>query len=66
MSVDTKTLADKEYLGDGVYAGNDGWNVWVWASDGVEVTYGPVAFEPGTLEALIRYNRRIRGITSVV
>lgn len=59
-------LEDKTYLGDGVYAGNDGWHVWVWASDGYVVTAGPVAFCPETLASLVEYNRRIRGITSRV
>lgn len=59
-------LEDRTYLGDGVYAGNDGYQVWVWASDGSNVTSGPVALEGEVMEALVNYNRRIRGITSRV
>lgn len=62
----TKSLDDPQFLGDGLYCGNDGWLVWVWTSDGLSVTAGPLAFEPETLAALVDYNRRIRGITSRV
>ena len=66
MNVDVKKLEDKQYLGDGLYCGNDGWSIWVWSSDGENLTHRPVALEPETLEALVQYNRRIRGITSRV
>lgn len=28
-------LHDKRYLGDGVYAGFDGYHIWIWTSDGI-------------------------------
>ncbi len=43
-----------EYLGDGLYAAFDGYQIWVMSSNGIEVL-DEVAFEPSTLSALLRY-----------
>jgi hypothetical protein len=43
----------KRYLGDGAYAGFDGYQIWVWAErDGI--THA-VALEPGTMASLAKY-----------
>lgn len=56
MSRNADRFHNVEYLGDGVYAGHDSYEVWVWASNGVNET-PPVALEPGTLHSLIQYAR---------
>jgi hypothetical protein len=56
LPVDIDTLADKAYLGDGLYCGLDtAGYIWVWAHNGLRLTYGPVAFEPATMTALSNY-----------
>ena len=46
----------KRYLGDGVYAGFDGYQIWVWAErDGREHA---VAFEAATLASLAKFRLR--------
>jgi hypothetical protein len=49
----------KRYLGDGVYAGFDGYQIWVWTTglDGVEHA---IAFDPGTLASLARYTADLK------
>ncbi len=42
------------YIADGVYAGFDGWQIWIWTSNGVEES-APIALEWRTFEALKRY-----------
>jgi len=50
-------LKEHEYLGDAVYASNDGWHVWlhVGAHDVAPV----VALEPQVLQALFKYVEKI-------
>ena len=48
---------DERYLGDGVYASHDGYNIWVRAErNGFEHA---VAFEPGLIRLLVRYEQDI-------
>jgi hypothetical protein len=56
MNMDLKA---KDYLGDGIYCGFDGYQVWLWASNGTEETE-PIALEPGTLIRLNQYAERVR------
>lgn len=51
-------LRDVVYLGDGVYAGHDGYQVWVYTQEG-----NRIALEPPVLEALLAYDKRIRTVT---
>lgn len=60
MSRNADRFRDVAHLGDGTYAGHDGYQVWVWASDGLHET-APVALEPGVLTALVQYAQR-RGV----
>jgi hypothetical protein len=46
-------LHEHEYLGDAVYASNDGWQIWLHLND--HNSPAIVALEPKVLEALIRY-----------
>lgn len=48
------------YLGDGVYAGYDGWGVWLHANDHLHPT-DKVYLEPEVLDSLNRYFRRCEG-----
>ena len=51
-------MRDEIYLGDGVYAGQDGYHIWIWTSDGV--TKGkPIALEPRVLDALSAYRSEL-------
>jgi hypothetical protein len=43
----------KCYLGDGAYAGFDGYHIWVW-TEREEGTHA-IAFEPETMAALTHY-----------
>ena len=53
-----KGLKLQRYLGDGVYAGFDGYQIWVWAErEGREHT---VAFEAETLASLARYTADLK------
>lgn len=45
----------ERYLGDGVYATFDGWQVWIYASNGVRETER-IALEPAVLAALLKYH----------
>ena len=52
---------EKTYLGDGVYASFDGYQVWIWTSNGIENS-PRIALEPGVLDALNAYDRRCRTV----
>lgn len=52
-------LHDIEYLGDGAYAGHDGWQMVTFTHDGYRVL-NRIAFPPdGTFERLKRYGDRL-------
>ena len=56
----SKELQDKKYLGDGVYYGHDGFQIWLWTSNGVhEENF--IAIEPHLIEVLQKYVDRLRG-----
>lgn len=50
-------MSDMDYLGDGVYAGHDGIQVWLTVNDHRNEPL--VALEPKVLESLIRYAKRV-------
>jgi hypothetical protein len=50
------SLPQEKYLGDGVYASFDGFNIWLAANDH---TNKVVALEPSVLEAVMRYARNV-------
>jgi len=56
--VNIEDLKEKDYLGDGVYCGFDGFQIWIWTSNGVRESEA-IALEPYTLLALHRYMVRI-------
>ena len=47
-------MNDETYLGDGVYAAQDGYHIWIWTSDGIDKSK-PIALEPQVLDALTKY-----------
>ena len=51
-------MEDQIYLGDGVYAGQDGYHIWVWTSDGIN-NGKPIALEPQVLDSLFAYRARL-------
>jgi len=51
-----------EYLGDGVYASFDGYQVWLHV--GRHDSPPVVALEPAVLRALVEYDKRMREDTS--
>ena len=55
----TDHFQEARYVGDGVYAGHDGYQVWVWTSNGV-VESEPIALETEVLEKLVRFNDELR------
>ena len=48
----------REYLGDGVYAGWDGYHLWLTTENGITVT-NRIALEPTVLATLDLYRRRL-------
>lgn len=52
------TEIKKEYIGDGVYANFDGFNIVLTAENGICAT-DTIYLEPSVLEALNRYAKRI-------
>ena len=48
----------REYLGDGVYADFDGYQVWVFTHDGYRTTERIALPNDGTFTALMRYAAR--------
>lgn len=51
-------MEDKIYLGDAVYAGQDGYHIWIWTSDGIADSK-PIALEPAVLDALFAYRSEL-------
>lgn len=47
-------LTDKSYLGDGVYCGFDGYQIWIWTFDGIKEK-NFIAIEPHVLDLLNNY-----------
>lgn len=52
--------ANKEYLGDGVYASMDEYGITLTTENGVR-TSNTIFLEPVVFSALIGYEKRIRG-----
>lgn len=50
-------LSDLDYLGDGVYAGHDSYQVWVYTHNGERVQQR-IALDPRVLAELVNYARR--------
>lgn len=42
------------YLGDGVYAGNDGYQIWIWVQDS-----NAIALEPRVMANLKQYEKML-------
>ena len=55
-------LRDMEYLGDGVYAGVDGYQIWVVAFDGISVNARVALPADGTFQNLLRKGTRHYGL----
>ena len=47
---------ERQYLGDGVYAEFDGYQIWLLTSDGYSIT-NRIALEPSVFHALVRFLR---------
>lgn len=46
-----------QYVGDGVYALHDGYQVWIWATDGIHST-ARIALNPDTFQSLYAFARQ--------
>ena len=57
--MNTDHLQDKDYLGDGVYVGHDGYHVVLWLEGAGFYGTDTVALDPPALEALDRYRKRV-------
>lgn len=51
-------MKDETYLGDGVYAAQDGYHIWIWTSDGISNSKA-IALEPPVLDALNAYREHL-------
>lgn len=60
----TESLKHKQYLGDAVYAGFDGYHVWIWLAESHEERSARdgIALEPSVLAALDRYREWLKEI----
>lgn len=52
----------KTYLGDGVYAEYDGYNIWLYTSDGIKESE-KIAIERGTYNHLVDYAASLWNMT---
>ncbi len=62
MSINLRNLATNptvEYLGDGVYATFDGYQIWLHVSNGLRIT-NQVALEPTVFDALRHYENNLQ------
>lgn len=55
------TAPVQAYIGDGCYASYDGFQVWLWTSDGIRET-NRIALEPQTYVALLRFTEQFWNI----
>lgn len=51
----------RAYLGDGVYASFDGYQVWVWTSDGI-MDSKKIALDPDIIASLVSFYERERSV----
>jgi len=51
-------LTHKQYLGDGVYVGYDGYHVWLYTDTGIAVT-NQIALEPPVLRNLAEWQNNL-------
>lgn len=49
----------KQYIGDGVYAEDDGWDIILTTEDGITV-HNTIVLEPSVVESLERYIAAVR------
>ena len=61
IDVSTKPPAGRVYLGDGVYADFDGYQVWIWTSNGIRESER-IALEPSVIRNLLDYAKRVGGV----
>jgi hypothetical protein len=54
-----ESLKQPEYLGDGLYVSWDGWQIRLYAHNGVEAT-NEVFLEPEVLVAFLRYTQNLK------
>lgn len=59
MKIKLDELQQTEYLGDGVYAGHDSYQIWIVTHNGIE-TQDAIALEEGTFQALVAYRNKLR------
>lgn len=51
-------VTDKDYIGDSVYVGHDGYHIWLWLDNGFGPK-SPIALEPHLFDALMHYKERV-------
>ena len=59
MSDENPMFRDPSYLGDGVYAGHDGYQIWLHTNHHANPT-DRIALEPAVMNALILYAEGLR------
>lgn len=58
--INSKELDDVQYLGDGVYAGRHGKNIWVFLSDGTQENDNSfICIQPQVMKKLDVYNKTV-------
>ena len=55
-------MKNRQYLGDGVYAEFDGYQIWLYTNDGYQDT-NRIALEPSVFLALQTYEKNLTKIT---
>jgi hypothetical protein len=54
----TQDIRQCEYLDDGVYAGYDGYSIWIWTSDGIHQR-NHICLAPEMVAALASYANQL-------
>lgn len=52
-------LENKVYLGDGVYAGHDGYQIWLYTDNGMSIT-NKIALDPSVLAVFLEYVKSLK------
>ena len=60
MSLNPEELDHRTYLGDGLYVGTDGYHIWLYTSDGIDIT-NAVALERSVLLEFKAWLEKLNG-----
>jgi hypothetical protein len=56
--MDISELTHRLYLGDSVYVGHDGYHVWLYTDNGLDIVTNKIALEPAVLNAFDQWRKQ--------